>query len=89
MDTEASWRVVDTTKDSEEPLTVAVADHLSALPAEEVLAFEYCFSRLHDAVYRWERTGGGSASSAVCWGLLHTGHPPGAFTRDLPADFPQ
>jgi hypothetical protein len=54
MDTEAFWRVVDAAKDSDKPLAVAVVDHLSALPAEEILDFEYRFSRLRDAVYRWD-----------------------------------
>lgn len=46
--------MLDAAKDSDEPLGVAVADHLSALPAEEILAFEDRFSRLRDAVYRWD-----------------------------------
>jgi hypothetical protein len=54
MDTEAFWRVLDAAKGSDKPLEVVVADHLSALPAEEILAFEHCFSRLCDAVYRWD-----------------------------------
>ncbi|PAZ10506.1 hypothetical protein CLM62_40920 [Streptomyces sp. SA15] len=54
MDTEAFWRVLDAAKDSDKPLDVAVADHLAALPAEEILAFENRFSRLRDAVYRWD-----------------------------------
>ncbi|MEV8597602.1 DUF4240 domain-containing protein [Streptomyces sp. NPDC052012] len=54
MDTESFWRVVDAAQDSDKPLDVAVADHLSALPAEAILAFEHCFSRLRDAVYRWD-----------------------------------
>lgn len=54
MDTEAFWRALDAAKDSDKPLNVAVADHLSALSAEEILAFEHRFSRLRDAVYRWD-----------------------------------
>lgn len=54
MDTEAFWRALDAAKDSDKPLDVAVADHLSAMPAEEILAFEHRFSRLRDAVYRWD-----------------------------------
>jgi hypothetical protein len=54
MDTEAFWRVLDAAKDSDKPLDVAVADRLSALPAEEILAFEHRFSRLRSAVYRWD-----------------------------------
>ncbi|MFH8663176.1 DUF4240 domain-containing protein [Streptomyces afghaniensis] len=54
MDTEAFWRALDAAKDSDKPLDVAVVDHLSALPAEEILAFEHRFSRLRDAVYRWD-----------------------------------
>ncbi|POX63211.1 hypothetical protein C3492_13445 [Streptomyces sp. Ru62] len=50
----AFWHVVDTAKDSDKPLDIAVADHLSALPAKEILAFEHCLSRLRDAVYRWD-----------------------------------
>ncbi|MFF2847476.1 DUF4240 domain-containing protein [Streptomyces sp. NPDC058001] len=53
MDTEAFWRVPDAAKDGDKPLDVAVVDHLSALPAEEILAFEHRFGRLRDAVYRW------------------------------------
>ena len=52
MDTEAFWRVLDAAKDSDKPLDVAIVDHLSASPAEEILAFEHRFSRLRDAVYR-------------------------------------
>jgi hypothetical protein len=54
MDTEAFWRALDAAKVSDKPLDVAVVDHLAALPAEEVLAFEHRFSRLRDAVYRWD-----------------------------------
>ncbi|MFI9781859.1 DUF4240 domain-containing protein [Streptomyces sp. NPDC051956] len=54
MDTEAFWRVLDAVKNSEKPLDVAVADRLSALPAEEILAFEQRFSGLRDVVYRWD-----------------------------------
>lgn len=54
MDIEAFWRVLDAAKDSDRLLAVAVADHLSALPAEEILAFEHRFSRLCAAVYRWD-----------------------------------
>ncbi|MER6473872.1 DUF4240 domain-containing protein [Streptomyces collinus] len=54
MNTEAFWRALDAAKDSDKPLDVAVVDHLSALPAEEILAFEHRFSRLRDAVYRWD-----------------------------------
>ncbi|MEU6321784.1 hypothetical protein [Streptomyces sp. NPDC047009] len=32
MDTEVFWRVLDTANDGDNPLAVAVADHLSALP---------------------------------------------------------
>ncbi|MFI2411921.1 DUF4240 domain-containing protein [Streptomyces sp. NPDC018947] len=65
MGTEAFWHVLDAAKDSAKPLDVAVDDHLSALPAEEILAFEHRFSRLRDVVYRWNvwaaayRIGGG------------------------------
>ncbi|WP_407698549.1 DUF4240 domain-containing protein [Streptomyces cyaneochromogenes] len=52
MDTEAFGRVLDAAQDSDKPLDVAVVDHLSALPAEEILAFEHRFSRVRDAVYR-------------------------------------
>jgi hypothetical protein len=54
MDTEAFWRVLDTAEDSDKPLHVAVLDHLSALPAEEILAFDDRFSCLRNAVYRWD-----------------------------------
>ncbi|MFJ9005859.1 DUF4240 domain-containing protein [Streptomyces canus] len=54
MDTEAFWRVLDAANDSDKPLDVAVVDHLSGLPAEEILAFEHRFSHLRDAVYRWD-----------------------------------
>ncbi|MEU6603237.1 DUF4240 domain-containing protein [Streptomyces flaveolus] len=54
MDTEAFWRALDAAKDSDKPLDVAVVDHLSARPAEEILAFEHRFCRLRDAVYRWD-----------------------------------
>jgi hypothetical protein len=54
MDTEAFWRVLGAAMDSDKPLNVAVVDHLSALPAEEILAFEARFCRLRDAVYRWD-----------------------------------
>jgi hypothetical protein len=56
MDTEAFWRVLDAAKDSGKPLDVAVVDHLSALPAEEIIAFEDRFCRLRDAVYSGRRT---------------------------------
>ncbi|MEU0275364.1 DUF4240 domain-containing protein [Streptomyces sp. NPDC006307] len=54
MDTEAFWRVIDAAQNSDEPLDVAVAAHLSARTAEEILAFEYRFARLRSAVYRWD-----------------------------------
>ncbi|MEU9475471.1 DUF4240 domain-containing protein [Streptomyces sp. NPDC048191] len=54
MDTEAFWRVLDAAKDGDRPPSIAIANHLSALPAGEILAFEYHFSRLRDAVYRWD-----------------------------------
>ncbi|WP_371549225.1 DUF4240 domain-containing protein [Streptomyces sp. NBC_00554] len=54
MDTEAFWYVLDAAKEGDEPLGVAVSDHLSTLPAEEILAFERRFSRLRDAVFRWD-----------------------------------
>jgi hypothetical protein len=54
MDTEAFWRALDAAKDRAEPLDVAVVDHLSALPAQEILDFEHRFSCLRDAVYRWD-----------------------------------
>ncbi|MFE9125090.1 DUF4240 domain-containing protein [Streptomyces sp. NPDC007148] len=54
MDTEAFWRVLDVAKDGDKPLDVAVVDHLSALSPGEILAFEYQFSRLRKAVYRWD-----------------------------------
>ncbi|MFE9967491.1 DUF4240 domain-containing protein [Streptomyces sp. NPDC005525] len=41
-------------KCSDKPFDVAVADHVSVLPAEEILAFEHRFARLCDAVYRWD-----------------------------------
>jgi hypothetical protein len=53
MDAEAFWHVLDTAKASDKPLDVAIVDHLSTLPAEEILAFEHRFSRPRDAVYRW------------------------------------
>ncbi|MFG3013630.1 DUF4240 domain-containing protein [Streptomyces cinerochromogenes] len=83
METEAFWRVVDAAKDSDKPLDVAVADRLSALPAEEILAFEHCFSRLRDAVYRWDvwaaafLIGGGCSDdrfSDFTAGLVALGH---------------
>jgi hypothetical protein len=40
MDTEGFWRVLDAAKNSDKPLDVAVVDHLSLLPAEEILAFD-------------------------------------------------
>ncbi|WP_329437515.1 DUF4240 domain-containing protein [Streptomyces sp. NBC_01280] len=46
--------MLDAVKNSEKPLAVAVADRLSALPAEEILAFEQRFSGLRDVVYRWD-----------------------------------
>ena len=42
MDTEAFWRVLDAAKDRDKPLDVA--DHLSVLPSDEILAFEYRLS---------------------------------------------
>ncbi|MFE0515002.1 DUF4240 domain-containing protein [Streptomyces sp. NPDC058964] len=54
MDTEAFWRVLDTAKDSDEPLEAAVAAHLAARTAEEILAFEYRFAQLRHAVHRWD-----------------------------------
>ncbi|MFF1740133.1 DUF4240 domain-containing protein [Streptomyces mirabilis] len=54
MDTEGFWHVLDAAKDRDKPLDVAVADHLSVLPPGEILAFELHFSRLRDAVYRWD-----------------------------------
>ncbi|MEU2625151.1 DUF4240 domain-containing protein [Streptomyces sp. NPDC007157] len=54
MDIEVFWGALDAAKDGDKPFDVAVVDHLSALPAEEILAFEHRFSRLRDAVYRWE-----------------------------------
>ncbi|MET8765649.1 DUF4240 domain-containing protein [Streptomyces sp. NPDC004658] len=54
MDTEAFWRALDAAKDSDKPLDAAVVDPLSARPAEQILAFEHRFSRLRDAVYRWD-----------------------------------
>ena len=40
MDTEAFWRVLDAAKDRDKPLDVAVVEHLSVLPSDEILAFE-------------------------------------------------
>ncbi|MEU4039056.1 DUF4240 domain-containing protein [Streptomyces collinus] len=54
MDTEAFWRVLGAAKDRDKPPDAAVADRLSALRPEEILAFEYEFSRLRDAVHRWD-----------------------------------
>ncbi|MFC9094217.1 DUF4240 domain-containing protein [Streptomyces sp. NPDC057072] len=54
MDTEAFWRVLDVAKAGDKPLADAVADHLSTISPKEILAFEYQFSRLRDAVYRWD-----------------------------------
>lgn len=54
MDTEGFWHVLAAAKDRDKPLDIAVADHLSALPPGEILAFELHFSRLRDAVYRWD-----------------------------------
>ncbi|MER6672008.1 DUF4240 domain-containing protein [Streptomyces sp. NPDC000983] len=54
MDTEAFWRVVEAARDSDKPFDVAVVDHLSALTAEEILAFEHRFSHLRHAVHRWD-----------------------------------
>ncbi|MFE0948059.1 DUF4240 domain-containing protein [Streptomyces mutabilis] len=54
MDTEAFWRMLDGARDNDKPLANAVADHLAAMSAEEILAFEHCFSRLRDAVHRWD-----------------------------------
>ncbi|MFI1568541.1 DUF4240 domain-containing protein [Streptomyces sp. NPDC020490] len=54
METEAFWRMLDAAKDSAEPLDAVVVEHLSALPAEEILAFEQRFSRPRDTVHRWD-----------------------------------
>jgi hypothetical protein len=54
MDTEAFWHVLDAARDGDKPLDIAVADHLSTLPPGEILAFEHHFSRLRDAVHRWD-----------------------------------
>ncbi|MGW7649543.1 DUF4240 domain-containing protein [Streptomyces bobili] len=54
MDTEAFWRVLDAAKGDDKPLANSVADHLAAMSAEEILAFEHCFSRLRDGVHRWD-----------------------------------
>ncbi|MDN3258192.1 DUF4240 domain-containing protein, partial [Streptomyces sp. MA25(2023)] len=54
MDIEAFWRMLDGARDNDKPLANAVADHLAAMSAEEILAFEHCFSRLRDAVHRWD-----------------------------------
>ncbi|MFD7757858.1 DUF4240 domain-containing protein [Streptomyces sp. NPDC059757] len=54
MDTETFWQVLDTAKYSDRPLDVAAANHVSVLPAEEILAFGHHFSSLRDAVYCWD-----------------------------------
>ncbi|WP_318218841.1 DUF4240 domain-containing protein [Streptomyces sp. SCL15-6] len=54
MDTEGFWRLLDAAKDSDKPLDVAIVEHLAALPADGILAFEEHFSRLRHAVYRWD-----------------------------------
>ncbi|MGW0842626.1 DUF4240 domain-containing protein [Streptomyces sp. NPDC002787] len=54
MDGEEFWRVLDAMKGSGKPLDAAVLDHLSSLSLEEILAFEARFTRLRDAVYRWD-----------------------------------
>ncbi|MFE7385539.1 DUF4240 domain-containing protein [Streptomyces zhihengii] len=54
MDSEAFWRVLDAARDSHQALDEAVVDHLSALRAEEILAFERRFACLRDAVHRWD-----------------------------------
>ncbi|WP_206507907.1 DUF4240 domain-containing protein [Streptomyces chrestomyceticus] len=52
MDTEAFWRMRDAAEDDDKPLANSMADHLAAMSAEEILAFEHCCSRLRDAVRR-------------------------------------
>ncbi|WP_436776851.1 DUF4240 domain-containing protein [Yinghuangia sp. YIM S09857] len=54
MDIGVFWAVLDAARDSDQPLDVVVAEHLSALPAEEILAFEYRFGCLRGAVHRWD-----------------------------------
>lgn len=54
MDTDAFWGVLDEAKLTGRPLAVAVADHLATTSAEGILAFEHRFTRLRDAVYRWD-----------------------------------
>ncbi|WP_371100549.1 DUF4240 domain-containing protein [Streptomyces sp. PU_AKi4] len=54
MDTEGFWRLLDAAKDSDQPLDIVIVERLAALPADGILAFEECFSRLRDAVYRWD-----------------------------------
>jgi hypothetical protein len=54
MDIQGFWGLLDAAKNSDTPIDTAVVDHLSALSAEEILAFERHFSRLRNAVYRWD-----------------------------------
>ncbi|MER7720892.1 DUF4240 domain-containing protein [Streptomyces flaveolus] len=54
MDTEGFWRLLDAVKDSDQSLDTVIVEHLAALPAEGILAFEEHFSRLRHAVYRWD-----------------------------------
>lgn len=54
----------DAAKDSDQLLDVAVVDHRSAPPAEEILAFGHRFSRLREAVYRWDLWEAAPTSSA-------------------------
>ncbi|MFH9733915.1 DUF4240 domain-containing protein [Streptomyces sp. NPDC017260] len=54
MDTEGFWRLLDAAKDSDQSLDTVIVEHLAALPAEGILAFEEHFSRLRHAVYRWD-----------------------------------
>src|ERR1044072_6987654 len=53
MDTEAFWRALDAAKDRDKPLDVAVVEHLSVLPSDEILAFEQSFSLPRDALRGW------------------------------------
>ncbi|WP_217213679.1 DUF4240 domain-containing protein [Streptomyces sp. AC550_RSS872] len=56
METEAFWRTLAAATGSDKPLDVAVVDHLSALPAEEIPAFESRISRLLRKGERYPRS---------------------------------
>lgn len=54
MNTDEFWHTLTLAAYSSEPLADSVATVLSTRPPEEILAFEYCFEELRNAVHRWD-----------------------------------